>query len=82
VINGVAIGMLDVAARKMNGFSVSLIVSRFDKVNGVSISGINKSEELHGFQFGLINYAGNNKPIFKWIPLVNFNLKKPETNSR
>lgn len=76
LINGVAIGMLDVGAKKMNGFSFSFFISTFNKLNGVSVSMINKTKELNGVQFGLINYAGNNKSIFKWIPFFNFNFNK------
>ena len=75
-INGIAVGGFFVHSKQMNGLALSLLHNDFECQRGVSISIFNKTKELHGFQFGLINYAGNNRKIFKWIPLINFNLKK------
>ncbi len=75
-INGIAIGGLGVHSSKLNGFAIAFLVNGFDKQNGVSISCYNAAEELHGFQFGLLNYAGNNRRIFRWTPFINFNLRK------
>ncbi|HBS87329.1 MAG TPA: hypothetical protein DEA97_12280 [Bacteroidales bacterium] len=79
-INGVAIAMFYVHSEQMNGLSLSLITSEYYKQSGVAISIFNKTEELHGFQFGLINYAGNNKKIFRWVPIINFNLRQKASN--
>jgi hypothetical protein len=76
VINGIAIGGTGVFSLKINGLAISLLQNSFDKQNGVSISCINKAKELHGFQFGLLNYAGNNRRLFRWTPFINFNLRK------
>jgi hypothetical protein len=76
VINGVVFGTWGVRALKMNGLSIGIVQNKFDIQNGVSISIYNKTKELHGFQFGLINYAGNNRRIFRWTPFFNFNLNK------
>jgi hypothetical protein len=76
VINGLAIGGLGVSSSKINGLSIAFLLNTFDKQNGVSISCFNRAEVLHGFQFGLINYAGNNRRLFRWIPFINFNLRK------
>ena len=76
IINGLAIGGLGITSSKMNGLAISCLTNVFDKQNGVSISFFNRAEELYGFQFGLLNYAGNNRRIFRWIPLLNFNFRK------
>jgi len=76
IINGLAIGGLGVTSSKMNGLAVGFLRNAFDKQNGVSISCFNRAEELYGVQFGLLNYAGNNRRIFRRIPLINFNFKK------
>jgi len=82
VINGIALGGLGVRAFKMNGVSIAVFQNSFKIQNGVSIGIYNKTNELHGFQFGLINYAGNNRRIFRWTPFFNFNLKRrPAGNS-
>jgi len=76
VINGIAIGGLVVSSSKINGIAIAFLRNSFDKQNGVSISCFNGAEELHGFQFGLLNYAGNNRRLFRWTPFINFNLRK------
>jgi len=76
VINGLAIGGFGVNATKMNGLSLAFLLNLFKKQNGISISCFNSADELHGFQFGLLNYAGNNKRLFRWTPFFNFNLRK------
>lgn len=76
LLNGFAFGGLDVRAKKMQGVSLSVFMNSFNKMNGLSVSLLNKTETLHGFQFGLINYAGNNRPFLKWTPFFNFNFRK------
>jgi len=75
IINGFAIGG-GVIASTMNGVAVAYFLNKFDTQNGLSIAGINLAKELHGFQFGLINCALNNRRLFRWTPLFNFNLRK------
>jgi hypothetical protein len=41
---------------------------------GLAIGIYNRAEELHGVQIGLLNRADNNKPPFRWLPIVNLNL--------
>jgi len=36
----------------------------------------NRTEELHGLQVGLLNYAGNNPKGLRMLPFVNMHLKK------
>lgn len=38
---------------------------------GVSIGVYNSARELHGVQIGLLNRADNNRPPFRYLPLVN-----------
>jgi hypothetical protein len=38
---------------------------------GITIGLFNRAEELHGIQIGLLNYAGNNSGIFRWLPILN-----------
>jgi len=76
VINGLAVGGMGVIASEMNGVSVAYFLNSFHKQKGVSIASINLTHELHGFQFGLINHAANNRRFLKWTPVFNFNLRK------
>lgn len=75
VINGVALGGAGVAAERLNGFAFGFYTCTFQEQYGVSLASYNRAEELHGIQFGLINYAGNNRRIFRWLPLVNFHFR-------
>ena len=63
-------------AKVFNGVALAFLLTCFEKQNGVSIALLNKTEELHGFQFGLINKANNNRPPFRCMPFLNFNLRK------
>jgi hypothetical protein len=38
---------------------------------GLTIGIVNYARELHGFQLGLINIAGNNRGLAKILPIVN-----------
>ena len=75
-ISGIAIAGTGNYSAKLNGLSVAIFYNEFIHQKGVSISCYNRTEELHGFQFGLINYAGNNRKLFRWLPFINVHLKK------
>lgn len=75
VINGIAISIFGIISSKLNGLAVSVGLNFIDKQKGVAFALVNSTSELHGFQFGLINHAGNNRPLFRWMPLINFNLR-------
>jgi len=76
-INGVTFGIIfGAVAKKLNGLSISIFQNYIDTTNGVMIAALNKSENLHGFQFGILNYAGNNRKIFQWLPIMNCNLRR------
>ncbi len=76
IINGLAIGGVVINSEKVNGVIISGILCAADELNGVSFSCFNLTKSLHGFQFGLINYAANNRKLFRVMPFMNFNLKK------
>lgn len=75
-INGLGIGGLVFVCEHVNGVSIASLISFADTLNGLSIACWNATNELHGFQFGLLNYAMNNKYPFKKMPLMNFNLRR------
>lgn len=41
---------------------------------GITIGVLNVAKELRGIQIGLLNYAANNPPPFRWLPVLNLNL--------
>lgn len=75
IINGIAMGG-GVVSNVMNGVSVSYIMNKSKIQKGLAIGGINITDKLRGFQFGLINYAGNNPKFLKWLPIMNLHLQK------
>lgn len=73
--NGIGVSCVYLTANTFNGLSISGI-AKSDELNGVSIALYNKTDELHGFQFGLWNYAKNNPKGFKKIPILNLHFGK------
>lgn len=73
VINGFAMGVF-VGAEKVKGLAIGLFHSYSKEQVGISVSVFNRTEELRGLQIGLLNYAGNNPKLLKWIPLINFHI--------
>jgi hypothetical protein len=80
-ISGLALSAGLVTTDKMNGMAASALFNHFDTLHGVSISTVNLVKQLHGFEFGLINHAANNRKPFRWTPFFNFNLRKKATSS-
>jgi hypothetical protein len=77
LINGMSFGIIGGCfTKKLNGLSMGLIHNVTGVQNGLSISAFNRTKELHGVQIGLLNYAGNNRSLFRWLPLININLRK------
>ena len=42
--------------------------------HGLAIGVFNTADELHGIQIGVLNRARNNRPPFRWLPVVNAHL--------
>lgn len=74
VLNGVGMGLITVGAEKVKGVTVSVFKCYSIEHYGLSIGAVNKTESLHGLQLGLLNYAGNNPKLLRWLPLINFHL--------
>ena len=89
-INGVAIGGYKVGSWQLEGLIIAAIrtkakesmaglaIAGYNNIQGVqrglTIGLYNRARELHGVQVGLLNYAGNNKGILRWLPIVNMHL--------
>jgi hypothetical protein len=43
---------------------------------GLTIGVVNYTRRLHGVQVGIINYAANNPPGLRVLPLINVNLSE------
>ncbi len=68
-------------AANLEGFAVAAYVNT-NTTNGVSLALFNRTKELHGIQFGLLNYAGNNPKGSRILPLMNLHVKKNEKNDQ
>ncbi|MGD8726545.1 MAG: hypothetical protein PVH40_02815 [Gemmatimonadales bacterium] len=88
-IRGFAVGGYRVCTDDMRGWSTAVAWTKIEELRGVSVAGVNYvygsqrgltigifnyTEELHGVQIGLLNYAGNNEGIAKILPIVNAHL--------
>ncbi|MBP9079969.1 MAG: hypothetical protein KBF80_06935 [Flavobacteriales bacterium] len=73
VINGLAMGVF-VGAEKVRGMAIGLFHIYSKKQVGLSVSAINRTDDLRGLQIGLLNYAGNNPKLLRWLPLINFHV--------
>ena len=73
----------------LRGWATAIAWTRLGTLEGVSIAAYNRIEhvqrgltigifnqarELHGVQIGILNYAGNNEGIARWLPIVNLHL--------
>jgi hypothetical protein len=90
VINGVpvSLGLIN-CSNKLNGLAITAISIKSDILNGAALAGIvntkttngltiaifSRTNDLHGVQIGLLNYAGNNRKGLKMLPVVNLNLR-------
>lgn len=74
VIQGLAAALLKVDTRDLRGVSVAGWTRVRRSQQGLSIALFNQAEELHGVQLGLLNFAGNNHGLARWMPLVNLHL--------
>lgn len=58
----------------LKGMSVSLFNHIQGQQHGVTIGLLNVARSLHGVQFGVLNYAGNNPLLLRLLPLLNLHL--------
>lgn len=73
-IRGLAAALLKVDTRNLRGVTVAGWTRVRGSQQGLSIALFNQAEELHGVQLGLLNFAGNNHGLTRWLPLVNLHL--------
>ena len=72
-VHGFAFGGLMVKAGDLSGVSVSAHTRVKGRQSGVAIGLVNVTRVLKGLQLGVLNYAGNNPPPFKLLPVLNVN---------
>lgn len=90
MISGFAFAGYRVEAPQVQGWVVPLATLQAGRLEGVSLSAYNRvsgiqrglaiglvnyARELHGFQVGVVNVAGNNRGIARVLPILNLHVK-------
>jgi hypothetical protein len=70
---GVGISGLYLNAASFTGLAVSGY-AHTGQMTGISIALFNWSNKLKGLQFGVLNYAGNNRKGFRLLPVMNIHI--------
>lgn len=88
-VSGLAIAGYRIRSARVTGWAVPLVTLQAEQLQGVSVSAYNRvsavqrglaigllnyARELHGFQVGVINIAGNNRGLARVLPVINFHL--------
>jgi hypothetical protein len=71
MFNGASLGIAMNRFHELNGLAFAAYNEVRTRQRGLTIGIYNRAEELQGVQIGLLNFAGNNGGIFRWLPLVN-----------
>jgi hypothetical protein len=69
-LHGIAAAILT-ETTDLTGFSVAAWNQVRGVQRGVTIGLSNQAAELHGIQIGILNTAGNNRGMFRMLPIVN-----------
>lgn len=79
VMNGLAMSLIGAGASRVNGVTVSAF-NDSEEHHGLSIGLVNQSAKLQGVQIGLFNIAKNNPRGFRRLPFINMHLGKKQFN--
>ncbi|MDP8238041.1 MAG: hypothetical protein P9X24_03040 [Candidatus Hatepunaea meridiana] len=71
-LNGVFLSGLGIKGKGMQGLGISSYNGIKGVQRGVTIGLLNRADELHGCQIGILNIAHNNSGILKVLPFINF----------
>ncbi len=89
-VSGITLAGYRIHTPKLNGAAFALVTMTPTDLTGIGIGGyndvrgiqrgitiglLNRARELHGVQIGLFNYAENNPPLFRYLPVLNLHLK-------
>ncbi|GIW53354.1 MAG: hypothetical protein KatS3mg081_2709 [Gemmatimonadales bacterium] len=88
-VRGLAVAGYRIRSPRVTGWAVPLVTLQAGQLSGVSLSAYNRvtgvqrgltigllnyARELHGFQVGVVNIAGNDRGLARVLPVVNLNL--------
>jgi hypothetical protein len=70
-VRGLAASIAMMRVHDFRGFAVGAYNEVNGTQRGLTIGIYNTARELHGLQIGLLNHAENNRPPFRWLPIIN-----------
>ncbi len=73
-VKGVAIAGCYQKTTHLTGFGTAAYCRVPDRLDGLTIGLFNWTGHLNGVQIGLLNYAENNPPLLRFLPIVNLHL--------
>jgi hypothetical protein len=83
-LKGVALSLVSTGAPEQTGLMLGAlngigtdrhrVVRVSDRMTGVSVGLVNATARLRGLQLGLLNYAADNPPGLRLLPLANLHL--------
>lgn len=88
---GISFAGYKVKSPKIRGINFTILAMEVDDFSGVAFGGynnvrgiqtgitfgvLNVAKELRGIQIGILNYAANNPPPFRWLPVLNMQDRK------
>jgi len=79
IVNGMAISFMGAGASRVNGVTISTF-NDSDDHHGLSIGLVNHAKKLQGVQIGLFNIVNNNPRGFRRLPFINMHLGKKQYN--
>ena len=80
IAEGIFMSGIYLSSETANGLTISMF-NRSQQSKGLQVGIINSSKNHKGIQFGLININKANRPIFRYLPIINFNFKKKKPNN-
>lgn len=72
MVEGLTVAGVSVEAPALLGLSVAALNRIRGEQRGITVGLVNSAATLHGLQLGLLNHAGNNPALLRWLPLANF----------
>ncbi len=74
-VRGFVIPVAWLRAEALRGVSISAYNRVLASQRGLTIGLVNYARELHGFQLGVLNIAGNNRGVARVLPVMNAHLE-------
>lgn len=74
-VKGLALAGGHFGCQTLDGMATGLYCRVGERQSGVTIGLLNTARRLDGLQIGLLNHAGNNPPMLRWLPILNLHIE-------